>query len=88
MENFWNSELPQDFVNNSLVKVPAQFQAEMNTVNLYNIPYGLPLREDLFGLRQKELRENGMNTVLLASDFPLVDILTGVKNRKRRQVIG
>ena len=37
---------------------------------------------------QKELRENGMNTVLLASDFPLVDILTGIKNRKRRQVIG
>ena len=88
MDNFWNSDLPQDFVKNSLVKVPAQFQAEMNTVNMYSIPYGVPLREDLFEQRQKELRETSMSTVLLASEFPLVGIVGEIESRKQRQVIG
>ena len=88
LDNFWNSDLPQDFVKNSLVKVPAQFQAEMNTVNMYSIPYGVPLREDLFEQRQKELRETSMSTVLLASEFPLVGIVGEIESRKQRQVIG
>ena len=88
LDNFWNSDLPQDFVKNSLVKVPAQFQAEMNTVNMYTIPYGLPLREDLYEQRQKELQETSMSTVLLASEFPLVGMVDRIESRKQRQSIG
>lgn len=88
MDDFWKTELPQDYVKNSLIKVPAQFQAEMNIVNMYNLSYGLPIREDLFEERQKELRETSMKTVLLASEFPLVDVRWRVENRKRKQAIG
>ena len=88
MDDFWKTDLPQDYVKNSLIKVPAQFQAEMNIVNMYNLSYGLPIREDLFEERQKELHETSMKTVLLASEFPLVDVRWRVENRKRKQAIG
>ena len=54
------------------MKVPVQFQSEMNIINLYNLPYGLPLREDLFATRQSELQESLSRTVLVASEFPVV----------------
>ena len=53
------------------MKIPVQFQSEMNIINLYNLPYGLPLREDLFTARQTELQTTSNNTVLVASEFPL-----------------
>ena len=71
LKSFWEKPLPQDFVGNVLMKIPAQFQSEMNVINLHNLPYGLPLREDLFAARQAELQTCSVRTVLVASEFPI-----------------
>lgn len=71
LKAFWEKPLPQDFVTNSLIKVPVQFQSEMNVINMHNLTCGLPLREDLFERRQTDLHTTASKTVLLASEFPL-----------------
>ena len=59
-------------MNNPLVRSPCQFQAQMNTINMFNIAVVMPVQAELFAAREVELEKTGNQLVLLASDFPLV----------------
>ena len=59
-------------MNNPLVRSPCQFQAQMNTINMFNIAVVMPVQAELFAAREADLEKTGNQLVLLASDFPLV----------------
>lgn len=69
---FWERSLPQDYVTNPLMRSPCQFQAQMNTINMFNIAVVMPVQEELFATREAELEKTSRQLVLLASEFPLV----------------
>ena len=72
--SFMSEALPED---SSFKRSPAQFQSEVNVINMYNISMGLPLDEQRFGERSAKLEQDARETVLLVTDFEPVRRLEG-----------
>ena len=66
---FYQKELQQEDVENAFRQVPCQFQQQMNTVNMYNVKYPMPMLDALWKKREDEMEAEYEQCVLLASGF-------------------
>lgn len=75
-DSFMNEPLPED---SSFKRSPAQFQSEVNVINMYNLSMGLPLDDQRFEERNAKLSGDAKDTVVLITDFEQVwVVLSGI----------